>query len=232
MRYRPLGKAGMAVSTVSLRLSGERCGGDPDAWLAFIHAAFESGINAFEVMNPTAALLEGLAYAARSVERRLIFIALRLPDGRPLLVDVGSDLDISSPNVIINIDRNKAAALGVSAEQLQAALASAYGSQQISTIYTSNNQYQVILELEPRFRNDRNALDKLYVRASSGQLVPLGALATLRIGVGPLTVNHSGQLPSVTVSFNLPHDVSLGTAIARLKARTGSGGPAASRSAS
>ncbi|MGH7006187.1 MAG: efflux RND transporter permease subunit, partial [Alphaproteobacteria bacterium] len=144
--------------------------------------------------------------------------ALRLPDGRPLLVDVGSDLDISSPNVIINIDRNKAATLGVSAEQIQSALASAYGSQQISTIYTSNNQYQVILELEPRFRNDRNALDKLYVRASSGQLVPLGSLATVRMGVGPLTVNHSGQLPSVTVSFNLPQDVSLGTAIARLKA--------------
>lgn len=81
MRYRPLGKAGMAVSTVSVRLSGERCGGDPDAWLAFIHAAFENGINAFEVVNPTPALLEGLAYAGRSVERRLIFVGLRLPGG-------------------------------------------------------------------------------------------------------------------------------------------------------
>lgn len=81
MRYRPLGKAGMAVSTISIRLSGERCGGNPDAWLAYIHAAFESGINAFEVVNPTPALLEGLAYAGRSVERRLIFIGLRLPDG-------------------------------------------------------------------------------------------------------------------------------------------------------
>ncbi len=81
MRYRPLGTAGMAISTVSVRLSGERCGGDPDAWLAFIHAAFENGINAFEVINPTPALLEGLAYAARSVERRLIFVSLRLADG-------------------------------------------------------------------------------------------------------------------------------------------------------
>ncbi|MGA0599399.1 aldo/keto reductase [Caulobacter sp. KR2-114] len=81
MRYRPLGKTGMAVSTLSLRLNGERCGGDPDAWLAFIHAAFENGVNAFEVVHPTSALLEGLAYAARSVERRLIFVALRLSDG-------------------------------------------------------------------------------------------------------------------------------------------------------
>ena len=81
MRYRPLGKAGMAVSTLSIVLSGERCGGDPDAWLAFIHGAFENGVNAFEVVNPTAALLEGLAYAVRSVERRLVFIALRLADG-------------------------------------------------------------------------------------------------------------------------------------------------------
>ncbi len=144
--------------------------------------------------------------------------AARLPDGRPLFADVGSDLDISSPNVILTIDRNKAATLGVSAEQIQNALNLAFGSQQISTIYTSNNQYQVIAEVKKEFRNDRTALEKLYVRAASGQLVPLGALSTVRSDVGPLTVNHAGQLPAVTVSFNLPPDVSLGTAIARLKA--------------
>ncbi|MBL8662400.1 MAG: efflux RND transporter permease subunit [Candidatus Odyssella sp.] len=144
--------------------------------------------------------------------------AARLPDGRALFADVGSDLDISSPNVIITIDRNKAATLGVSAEQIQGALNLAYGSQQISTIYTSNNQYQVIAEVKKEFRNDRRALEKLYVRSSSGQLVPLGALSTVRNDVGPLTINHSGQLPAVTVSFNLPPDVSLGTAIERLKA--------------
>jgi len=143
--------------------------------------------------------------------------AARRTNGEPQFVDVSSDLDISSPNIIITIDRNKAATLGVSAEQIQGALASAYGSQQISTIYTSNNQYQVILEVEKRFRNDRSALEKLYVRSSSGQLVPLGALSTVRSDVGPLTVNHAGQLPGVTVSFNLPPDVSLGTAITRLK---------------
>jgi HAE1 family hydrophobic/amphiphilic exporter-1 len=152
---------------------------------------------------------ERLERAARGV---------KLPDGRGLFADVSIDLDISSPSIIIDIDRNKAATLGVSAAQLQSALASAYGSQQISTIYTANNQYEVILEVEPRFRNDRTALEKLYVRASSGQLIPLGSLATMRTGVGPLTVNHAGQLPAVTLSFNLPPDVSLGTAISRLEA--------------
>ncbi len=81
MRYRPVGTSGMAISTLCLKLRGEACGGDPDAWLALIHGAFESGVNAFEVSNPTPALLAGLTYAARSVERRLIFVGLRLPSG-------------------------------------------------------------------------------------------------------------------------------------------------------
>jgi len=143
--------------------------------------------------------------------------AARGPNGEPMFADVGSDLDISSPNVFVTIDRNKAATLGVSAESIQTALNLAYGSQECSRIYTSNTQYQVICEVMKQFRNDRTALEKLYVRSSSGQLVPLGALSTIRNDVGPLTVNHSGQLPSVTVSFNLPIGVSLGTAIARLK---------------
>jgi HAE1 family hydrophobic/amphiphilic exporter-1 len=143
--------------------------------------------------------------------------AQRLPDGRSFFADVNTDLDISSPNIFVTIDRNKAATLGISAESIQTALNLAYGSQQCSTIYTANNQYQVICEVEPRYRNDGSALDMLKVRSSSGQLVPIGAFATLRNDVGPLTVNHSGQLPAVTLSFNLPPDVSLGTAIARLR---------------
>jgi HAE1 family hydrophobic/amphiphilic exporter-1 len=144
--------------------------------------------------------------------------AARQPNGSAQFADVSSDLDISSPNIFVTIDRNKAATLGVSAESIQTALNLAYGSQQCSTIYTSNTQYQVICEVMKEFRNDRSAIEKLYVRASSGQLVPLGALSTMRSDVGPLTVNHSGQLPSVTISFNLPPGVSLGSAIARLKA--------------
>jgi HAE1 family hydrophobic/amphiphilic exporter-1 len=144
--------------------------------------------------------------------------AARQADGSALFADVNSDLDLSSPSITIDIDRNKAAQLGVSAEQIQSALAAAYGSQQVSTIYTANNQYQVILEVEPRFRNDRSAIEKLYVRATSGQLVPIQAFATLSNNVGPLTVNHSGQVTAVTLSFNLPPNVSLGTALARLNA--------------
>ncbi len=144
--------------------------------------------------------------------------AARQPGGAAMFADVSSDLDISSPNIFVTIDRNKAATLGVSAESIQMALNLAYGSQQCSTIYTSNTQYQVICEVMKEFRNDRSALDKLYVRASSGQLVPLGALSTTRSDVGPLTVNHAGQLPAVTISFNLPPNISLGTALTRLKA--------------
>jgi len=192
-----------------------------------------AGLNVFPQVPPTIQLGGGISRGAyqftlQSLELETLYDwagrfeqavrAARLPDGRPLFADVGSDLDISSPNVVITIDRNKAATLGVSAESIQAALNLAYGSQQISTIYTPNNQYQVIAEVMKQYRSDRSALEKLYVRASSGQLVPLGALSTVRNDVGPLTVNHSGQLPAVTVSFNLPPDVSLGTAITRLKA--------------
>ncbi len=144
--------------------------------------------------------------------------AARSADGRPFFADIGSDLDISSPNVVVRVDRNKAATLGVSMEQIEGALASAFGSREISRIYTPNNQYQVILEVEERFRNDPAALERLYVRSTEGKLVPLGALSTIGRSVGPLTVNHAGQIPAVTVSFNLPPGVSLGTAIARLKA--------------
>jgi hydrophobic/amphiphilic exporter-1 (mainly G- bacteria), HAE1 family len=136
----------------------------------------------------------------------------------PGLVDVTSDLDISSPNVIVTIDRNKAAVMNVSMEQIEGALAAAYGSRQISTIYTSSNQYQVILEVEPRFRGDASALEKIYVRSPAGQLVPLTAFARVVPAVGPLTVNHQGQLPSVTISFNLAPGVTLGQALDRIRA--------------
>src|SRR5262249_25436932 len=81
MRYRPLGKSGMAVSTVTLRVRGEICAGDPEHWVGVIHAAFEQGINSFELVNPTEALLQGFALASQAVERRLIFVAYRLPQG-------------------------------------------------------------------------------------------------------------------------------------------------------
>ena len=131
----------------------------------------------------------------------------------PTLVDVGSDLQIHQPLVQVEIDRAKAATLGISVSQIESALGAAYGSQQVSTIYTATNQYAVILEVEPRFQRGPAALASLYIRSSSGALVPLDALAKLSYGLGPLTVSHQGQLPSVTFSFDLKPGVSLSQAI-------------------
>jgi HAE1 family hydrophobic/amphiphilic exporter-1 len=134
----------------------------------------------------------------------------------PGLQDVTSDLQIQSLLANVAIDRDKASALGVTAEQVEDALYSAYGARQVSTILTPINQYQVILELEPRYQMDPAALSMLYIRSSSGQLVPLNAVASLSRGIGPLSVNHLGQLPSVTISFNLKPGVALGDAVAEV----------------
>jgi len=133
------------------------------------------------------------------------------------LQDVTSDLQIKNPQVNVEIDRDKASALGITAQQVEDALQNAYGSGQISTIFTPNNEYMVIIELEPQYQMDPSALSMLYIRSFSGifpgQLVPLSAIARLTRSVGPLTVNHSGQLPSVTISFNLRPGVSLSNAV-------------------
>ncbi len=131
----------------------------------------------------------------------------------PGLLDVTSDLQIRNPQVVVDIDRDKAASLGLSAQQVEEALYTSYAARQISTIYAPNNQYRVIVELLPQYQADPSALSLLYVRASTGQLVPLNAVANLRRTVGPLTVNHLGQLPAVTLSFNLSPGVALGEAV-------------------
>jgi HAE1 family hydrophobic/amphiphilic exporter-1 len=133
--------------------------------------------------------------------------------GLPGLQDVTSDLQIANPQVNVTIDRDKARSMGVSAEQIESALFSAYGARQVSTIFAPNNTYKVILELLPSFQTDPAALSRLYVRSTSGALVPLSAVARLTPGVGPLLVNHLGQLPSVTLSFNLRPGVALGDAV-------------------
>jgi HAE1 family hydrophobic/amphiphilic exporter-1 len=130
----------------------------------------------------------------------------------PMLVDVSTDLLLKNPQVNIDIHRDKAASLAVTAQQIEDALYTAYGTRQISTIFAPNNAYQVIMELAPEFQTDIVDLSLLYVRSSSGQLVPLDSLVTRTPGLGPLTVNHSGQVPSVTLSFNLRPAVSLGQA--------------------
>jgi HAE1 family hydrophobic/amphiphilic exporter-1 len=133
------------------------------------------------------------------------------------LLDVNSDLQITSPQVLVEIDREKASALGVTAVQVENALNDAYGAPQVSTIYTPTNQYWVMMELLPQYQRDPAALSMLYIRSSSGKLVPLGTVAKLTRTVGPLTVNHLGQLPAVTISFNLRPGVALGEAVEKIQ---------------
>jgi hydrophobic/amphiphilic exporter-1 (mainly G- bacteria), HAE1 family len=143
-----------------------------------------------------------------------------LPDFR----DVGSDLQIRNPQLQVVIDRDKMATMGITAQgisprQVEEAFWNAYATRQVSTINTPNNQYQVIVEIDPKFQNDPSALSMLYIRSTAGQaataqpMVPLGSLASLKYSAGPMSVNHSGQLPSVTMSFNLREGVALGDAV-------------------
>ncbi len=135
----------------------------------------------------------------------------------PQLQDVATDLQIVNPQVNIEIKRDEAASLGITAAQIEDALYSAYGSRQISTIYAPDNQYQVIMELLPEHQNSPASLSELYVHAASGRLVPLGEVAKITLGAGPLSVNHLGQFPAVTLSFNLKPGVSLSEAVSAVE---------------
>jgi HAE1 family hydrophobic/amphiphilic exporter-1 len=132
----------------------------------------------------------------------------------PGFVDVTTDLQIRNPQVSVDIDRDRAASYGLTAQQIEDALFSAYATRQVSTIYAPTNSYQVVMEVDPKYQLDPSELALLYVRAPlTGELVPLSAFAKMEPTVGPLTVNHSGQTPSVTISFNLKPGVSLGDAV-------------------
>ncbi len=170
----------------------------------------------------------------------------------PQLLDVTSDIQIKNPQLNVDIDRDKASALGITAQQIEDTLNNAYGTRQISTIYATSNEYEVILEVKPEYQQDPSALGRLYIRstaapstssqsaqvqsvltqppsaivssahapagqnlpsqATQGRLIPLSTVATLSRSVGPLLVNHLGQLPSATISFNLRPGVSLSAA--------------------
>ncbi len=132
--------------------------------------------------------------------------------GIPVLADVNSDLQITSPQLKVEIQRDRAATLGITPQQIEEALYSAFGTRQVSTIYTPTNQYYVIMEVAPEFQRDASALSLIYLRSKGGKLVSLDAVAAVRRTVGPLTVTHLGQLPAVTLSFNLKPGVSLGDA--------------------
>ena len=127
--------------------------------------------------------------------------------------DVTSDLQLKNPQITVNIDRDKAASLGLNVLQIEQTLGSAYSSNQISTIYAPDNGYQVILELDPQYQMDPSALSMLYIRSNKGSLVPLSTVASWKYSIGPLSVNHLGQLPAVTISYNLVPGKPLGDAV-------------------
>jgi HAE1 family hydrophobic/amphiphilic exporter-1 len=154
--------------------------------------------------DPTA-----LYAAAQELEARL-----RESD---FLRDVSSSLELRNPEIQIAILRDRAAALGVSPQQIETTLYNAYGGRQISTVYGATDQYYVLLELDPRFQRDINALRSLYVQSSTGRMVPVHAVADIKMGVGPVSVSHFGQLPSVVLSFNVAPGVSLGDAVERVQ---------------
>lgn len=133
------------------------------------------------------------------------------------LREVSTNLEIRNPEISINILRDRAAALGVSPQQIETALYNAYGGRQISTLYGATDQYLVLLELESRFQRDINALRSLYVQSSTGRMVPIHAVADVSMGVGPVSVSHYGQLTSVVLSFNLAPGISIGDAVSRLE---------------
>jgi hydrophobic/amphiphilic exporter-1 (mainly G- bacteria), HAE1 family len=134
----------------------------------------------------------------------------------PGIQDLTSDLEIASPQVNVNIDRDKAAALGVTASQIENAFYDAYGPRWVSTIYGPVNEYKVLLELAPQFQSDPSTLSMLYFKGT-GPLVPLDTLAAVRQQVGPQTVDHYGQLPAATISFGLARGAALGTVLSRVK---------------
>jgi HAE1 family hydrophobic/amphiphilic exporter-1 len=135
----------------------------------------------------------------------------------PGFVGVNSDFERSAPSLEVDIDRDRAAALGVSPEQIESAMGYAFGGQQVSQIYASNDQYQVILELLPQFQRNAAALKSLYISSGSGKLVPLSAVTKVTTSTIPLSVNHSGSLPAVTVSFDLAEGYALSDAVAGIQ---------------
>jgi HAE1 family hydrophobic/amphiphilic exporter-1 len=157
--------------------------------------------------------INGLNSAASQLQARLRAL--------PMLTDVTSDLLIQNPQVSVDIDREAAGRLGVSAAEIENTLYDAFGQRQVSTIYTATNEYWVVLEVMPQYQADIASLGKLYVRSTRGPVMPLSAVAKFTSSVGPVTVNHSGQIPAVTISFNLARTASLGPAVAAVQKEAG-----------
>ena len=175
------------------------------------------------IQNPPAISIGGLAtkslyqYTLQGGDIVALNSAASQLQGRlrasPLLTDVTSDLLIENPQVTVDINREAAGQLGISASEIENTLYDAFGQRQVSTIYTATNEYWVVMEVLPQYQADVAALGSLYVRSTRGPVVPLSSVAKFNYTVGPVTVNHSGQIPAVNISFNLAPGVSLGTAV-------------------
>ena len=153
--------------------------------------------------------LTSLYPVAQAIKARL--------EALPMIQDVSSSLELANPEIQVHILRERAASLGVSPQEIETVLGSAFGGSEISTIYGANDQYPVFIQLDPAFQRDVNALDTLYVQSRMGRLVPLASIAAIRQGVGPISIEHFGQLPSVTLSFNLAPDQSIGAGLSAVQ---------------
>jgi HAE1 family hydrophobic/amphiphilic exporter-1 len=135
-------------------------------------------------------------------------------------VGVNSDFDRAAPSVEVSIDRARAGALGVTPDQIEATLSDAFGGQQVSQIYAASDQYKVMLELLPKYQKDASALSRLYLRGSGNAMVPLGSVAAVRPGTMPQEINHSGQIPAITISFDMAPGKALSDAVAGVQRAT------------
>jgi HAE1 family hydrophobic/amphiphilic exporter-1 len=220
------GVVGDNIGRIIVRLKPrEERGINADQVIQELRRSFTGGAQGLRVFmnNPPAINVGGLISTAdyqlvvQGTELKTLYgpaqdLEARLRESR-MLQDVNTSLELRNPEIQINILRDRAAALGVSPQQIETSLYNAYGGRRISTLYGATDQYSVMLELDPRFQRDINALRSLYVQSSSGQMVPVNAVADIKSSVGPVSVNHYGQLPSVVLSFNLVPGVSIGDAV-------------------
>jgi hydrophobic/amphiphilic exporter-1 (mainly G- bacteria), HAE1 family len=224
------GVVGSNIGRIIVRLKPreERKAG-ADQVIQDLRRAFAGGAQGLRVFmnNPPSIRIGGLISTSdyqlvlQGADQKQLYEASEVLEGRmresQLLQDVNSSLEISNPEIQIDILRDRAAVLGVSPQQVETALYNAYGGRRISTLYGSTDQYNVLLELDQKFQRDINALRSLYVQASTGQMVPMQAVANIKIGVGPVSVSHYGQLLSVVLSFNLRPGLSIGEAVSHVK---------------
>ncbi len=233
------GMIGSNIGRIIVRLKprAERTVG-ADGVIQELRRSFAGGAQGLRVFmnNPPAIRIGGLISTSdyqlvlQGSNQKQLYEASQALEGRlresRMLQDVNSNLELSNPEIQIDILRDRAAVLGVSPQQIESALYNAYGGRRISTLYGATDQYNVLLELDPKFQRDINALRSLFVQSSTGQMIPIQAVADINMGVGPVSVSHYGQLLSVVLSFNLAPGLSIGDAVTHVKELAGETLPA------